>query len=411
MALRHLLLRFSPTFGRGWLVVLAVLAVAGLAATLVRWTTPPPPLDLVALGPDGRFQDTLLIPSEWADTATTTPDGVVRVPLMLAARNLGRSAVRPERLSLSVPLRYRLTGTAGEELEARVESGSPLLTYTLRPELGPVEPERLPAMLPAHDTIWLEVVSPAYYCVAVADSIPEFVPAPPPPVHTMAEVRIFYSFEGGDLGHRRTGTLTVRMDTSLLAMDPPEAPPTFDMVNDPALAQPELDALLLVGSRRTECGEPGSAMTLLSTVWETPAGGRFITLDYGGTVRKHLYDLDGDGVIERESWAGGHEDQFTATRRTALPIPEFLLPITSSGAYDMARIDSLPPDSVVRLDPFRRAMQGPGAVPGGLAGPGADSVRRAEAARAGVPPDSLPEPRVAPVGPIGRPVQIDTIGS
>lgn len=411
MAFRHLLLRYSPRLGARWIVGLVVVAVLAVAATtFIRWTAPASPLDLVALGPDGRFEDTLRVPAEWADTAATTPDGVVRVPLMLGARNLGRSPVRPEWLSLSVPLRYRLTGTRGGELEGRMESGSPLITYRLEPGLGSVEPRRLPAMLPAHDTLWLEVIIPGYYCVAVADSIPEFVPAPPPPVHSMAEVRIFYSFEGGDLGDRRTGTLTVLMDTTLLAVDPPDPAPTFDMANDPVLAQPELDALILVGSRRSQCGEPGSTMELLSTVWETPAGGKFITLDYGGRVRKHLYDLDDDGVIERESWATGRDHEFTATRRTALPIPEFLLPVAPAGPYDMARIDSLPPDSIARLDPFRRAMRGPGPVPGGLAGPGADSVRRAgETSGDAATADSLPEPRVRPVGPIGRPVQLDTI--
>jgi hypothetical protein len=225
----------------------------------------------------------------------------------------------------------------------------------------------------------------------------------------MSSVRIFYSFDGQELGERRTGTLNVRMDSSLLAVEPPPEVPSYPMVNDPVLAQPDLGALMRVGSRRSRCGEPGSAMELLSTVWETPEGGRFITLDYGGTVRKHLFDLDNDGVIERESWATGSRQGFTATRRTALPIPEFLLPAHESGAYDLARIDSLPPDSAARLDPFRRAMEGPGPVPGGRYGPGADSARRA---RFDPTPDTLssraPEPQGRAGGPIGRPIQRDT---
>ena len=252
---------------------------------------------------------------------------------------------------------------------------------------------------------------PSYYCVALGDSVPEFVPAPPPPLHTMSSVRIFYSFDGEKLGERRTGTLDIRMDSSILAVKPPPALPSYEMANDPALAQPDLGALTRVGSRRSRCGEPGSAMELLSTVWKTPDGGRFITLDYGGTVRKHLFDLDNDGVIERESWATGSRQGFTATRRTALPIPQFLLPIPESGEYDLARIDSLPPDSAARLDPFRDAMEGPGPVPGARLGPGADSARRArfEPGRGTLDSlDSLPEPQIRPVGPIGRPIQVDT---
>lgn len=431
MALRHLLLRYSPTIDGRWVIALVVLGVLILAGTMIRWTGPAPPLDLVALGPEGEFQATLRVPREWGDTATHTPDAVARIPLILGVLNRGRRPVQPERLSLSVPLRYRLTGPSGEELEGRMEEGSPLITYTLASTLPIIEPQRLPALLTRYDTLWLEVVIPSYYCVAVADSIPEFIPAPPAPVRTMSEVRIFYSFEGGNLRDRRTGTLAVHMDSSLLMVDPPSAPPTFDMVVDPELASPDLASLQRVGSRRSQCGEPGSAMELLSTVWETPGGGRFIALDYGGTVRKHLYDLDGDGVIERETWRAGSGDAFTATRRTALPIPAFLLPVAPGGAYDLARIDTLPPDSAQRLDPFRRAMTGPGAVPGGVAGTGADSIREAQVpptvrraitgdtartpAAVGRPAtepavrDTPSRPTPRPAGPLGRPVDPDTV--
>lgn len=431
MALRHLLLRFSPTIDRRWVIGAMVLAVLLVIGSFIRWGGPSAPLHLLALGPEGQFHDTVVVPAAWGDTDTRTPDAVVRIPLILGVRNPGRVAVRPERLSLSLPLRYRLTARGGEELDGTTEPGSPLLTYTIHPRMPPIEPGRLPALLPEHDTLWLEVVIPAYYCVDVADSVPEFVPAPPPPVGAISNVRIFYAFDGGDLKDRRTGTLAVRMDSSLLTVTAAEAPPTFDMVNDPVLAQPELGSLQWVGSRHTQCGEPGTAMQLLSSVWETPEGGRFIALDYGGVVRKHLYDLNGDGVIERESWAPGQSGEFTATRRTALPIPAFLLPVTSpSGEYDVARIDSLPPDSILRLDPFRRAMTGPGAVPGGDFGPGSDTLRRAMAAPAGPgvapgalgPPDdpapaepaadTLPAPRIQPApGPLGQPVDMDTIGS
>ena len=138
-------------------------------------------------------------------------------------------------------------------------------------------------------------------------------------------------------------------------------------------------------------------MELLSTVWETPAGGRFITLDYGGKVRKRLYDLDGDGVVERESWDPSGRGAFTATRRTRLPIPEFLLPVQRGGRYDMARLDSLSADSLARLDPFPRAMPGPGPLP---AAPDSGLGRPRLP-----PPESLPEPTIDR-GLLGRPVTL-----
>jgi hypothetical protein len=421
MALRHLLMRISPRLDRSWVFGAALIGVLVLAAVFIRWSGPAPPIVLLALGPEGEFRDTVRLPREWADTATRTPDAVARYPIILGARTLGRRAVSPERLSLSVPVRYRLTGPRGGELPVRSEPGSPLITYTLSPELGALEPERLPTMLPAHDTLWLEVVIPAFYCVAVGDSIPEFVPAPPPALGPLSRVRLFYSFEGGDLQDRRTGTLVVGLDTAALARTPPPELPTFPMAIDPGLAQPGLGSLERVGARRSACGEPETGMEILSTVWQTGSGGRFITLDYGGTVRKRLYDLDGDGVIERESWAPDG-DEFTATRRARLPIPEFLLPVRPV-PFDMARFDGLPADSLARLDPLRRAMEGPGPVPGGRWGPGADSAARAlmdaapegEAPTAAAPADSLPsleglpEPEIRPAGPLGQPVPADTV--
>lgn len=422
MALRHTVQRFSPTLDGRWVIFLLVVGVLVGIGTFIRWSGLAPPLDLLALGPDGQFQDTLVVPAAWGDTATNTPDAVARIPLILGVRNQGGLAVTPERLSLSLPLRYRLTRQSGQELDGRIEAGSPLIAYTLEPGLGAVLPRRVPVMLPAHDTLWLEVVVPTYYCVALGDSVPEFVPAPPPPLHTMSNVRLFYSFEGGDLKERRTGTLAIHIDSTLLAVERAPDVPSFEMVNDPALAQPDLGPLVEAGSRRSRCGEPGSAMELLSTVYETEAGGRVIALDYGGKVRKNLYDLDDDGVIERESWSTGASRAFTATRRTALPIPAFLLPLAPSGAYDLARIDSLPPDSVARLDPFRRAMEGPGAIPGAVTGPrgqgmltAADSLLRPRmpplvgaTADTVAPEEAAPEPAPAPAprrsGPLGRPV-------
>ena len=400
MSIWHLLQRFTPTIRLRWIVTALVLGLAVLVVSFILPNRAPPPLQLLALSPEGRFQDTASLPAAWADTLTASADAVTRFPLILGVRNPGTLEQRPERLELSLPLRYRLTGGDGAELDPRIEEGSPLLTYTLRPGLGPVEPQRMPVMLPGQDTLWLEVIVPDYYCVALADSIPEFVPAPPPPLGSLATVRMFYSFAGGDLGRRQTGTLNVLLDTTAIVVTQPEPLPSFPMVADPVLAEPALESLLYVGSRRTRCGQPEDPMELLSTVWETPGGGRFIALDYGGVVRKHLYDLDGDGVIERESWDPDRDGTFEATRRASLRIPSFLLPVAGTAAYDMAAFDQLDPDSLARLDPFRAAMPGPGMLP-----PPGDS---AEAPSRAVVPDSLPAPRIQRPQPLGTPIRRDT---
>lgn len=395
MATRHLLKRISPEFDRRWLIGVLVVGLLILAATFIRRTGVAPPLELVALGPDGNFSGAVAVPASWGDTTTTAPDAVSRVPLVLAVRNPGLDPLTPEQLELSLPLRYRLTTRGGEELPSRTEPASPLVTYTLEPRLGAVQPRRLPAILPAHDTIWLEVTIPSYYCVAVADSIPDFVVAPEPPLASFSDVRIFYSFSGQELKDRHTGLLAVRLDTTLLQKELPPQPPSFPMVSSVEEAQPELGPLADGGSRTARCGEPGAPMELLSTIWETPEGGRFIALDYGGKVRKHLFDLDGDGVIERESWDPDGDGEFDATRRASLPIPDFLLPLSRATGYDMARLDSLPPDSLERLDPFRRAMSGPGTLP-----PPGDTTPYGEEE----PVAEAPQPAQREPQPLGRPL-------
>src|SRR5690606_41202427 len=61
----------------------------------------------------------------------------------------------------------------------------------------------------------------------LADSVPDFVPAPPAPVEAIARVQIFYSFEGGDLESRQTGLLTVQLDPRQLEREAPDPPPVF----------------------------------------------------------------------------------------------------------------------------------------------------------------------------------------
>lgn len=319
---RNALSDLSPSFELRWLVGIVVVVALVLLVWFRPRSLPPQPLELVALGGDGLFRDTLEVPAAWQDTAL--PEHLVRVPLVLGVRNRGTEAARPDTLSLSLPVRYRLVDQRGA-LGVTAPRGSPLITYSLATGLDPVEPGRLPKLVPALDTLWLEVRVPAYYCIALADSVPEFVPAAMPLPGTLSEIRIFYSFEGGDLTARPTGTLTIRLDTTLLDLPSSVAPSTFPVVLDSAAADPGPVGLRLVGRRTSQCGEPHHPLTLTSAVWVTASGGRMITLEHGGRVRKRLYDLDGDGIIERESWDSDGDGIFEATRRARLPTPAFLL--------------------------------------------------------------------------------------
>jgi hypothetical protein len=395
--MRHLFLRFSPRFDFRWVVglILAGIIVAGLA--FVRWTQPGPILELLVLGPDGQFHETLEVPAAWGDTSTVTPDGVARYRVIFGLRNSGYTMGHPHRLVLSVPARYRLVGPGGEALDGVADPTSPLVRYELDPRLGGVEPQRLPVLLPAFESLWLEVVIPRYYCVEVADSIPDFVPAPPPPLNAMSQVRLLYVLEDSTVEERWSGTVTLQLDTSLMVVAMPPRPPTFGMEVNPDLAQPDLGQLVEAGRREVQCGEPEAPMHMVSTIWESESGARLITLEYGGEVRKHLYDLNGDGIIDRESWDPEGRGRFTATRRAQLPIPDFLLPPPTGVRYDMAAFDDIPPDSLARLDPLRGAMPGPGAL----------DIRRPDAPAPVVAPprEELPEPQVRrPPQPLGRPI-------
>lgn len=310
-----------PRIDYGWVIALLVAAILIVVVRLIPRPVPAPPLQLVALGPGGEFSDTLAVPASWRDTSRT---GVVRVPLFLGVRNTGERPARPGRLALSLPAPYRLADPQGG-LEPEHQAGSALERYTFETDMPPVPPGRLPTLLPGRDRLWLEVVVPSYYCVALADSVPELIPAEPPSPATLSEVRIFYSLEGGDLDRRRTGTLTVRLDTALLNIEAPDPAPSYPVVMDSATATPDVGELQLVGRRISRCGEPQHPMELRSTVWRT-AGGRMIALEYAGVERKRLYDLDGDSVIERESWDADGDGVFESTRRSRLLMPAFLLP-------------------------------------------------------------------------------------
>lgn len=361
----------------------AQVGAAGIAAALLYWLLPfgddGAELRLLLAVPGEEYAEELRVPAAWADTSTVASGATVRVPLLFAIVNLGGEAATPGRLELSLPSRFNLVRADGQPLPGRIAPGSPLVRYEVPVSLPRVEADGEAMPIAMLDTLWLEPVIPSFYCVTMADSVPDFVPAPPAPVEAIARVQIFYSFEGGDLESRQTGLLTVQLDPRQLEREAPDPPPVFPAsFREPFVPRPPLGELSYGGSRRAFCGEPDLPIELLSTLWLTPGGGRFIVLDHGGVPRKYLFDLNADSIIELEMWDPDGDGDFEAWRQARMPIPAFLLPppippqpdygylLAGMSGEDLVAYDryhgsigrpyeprTAPPDTTRRTDRFR----------------------------------------------------------
>lgn len=336
----HVVKRFGFSPSRGW-VILFVIVGALVAGSY--WIGPfrprPPELKLLALSGDGRFNEYVGIPSTWADTLSPASEATARFPLILAVHNGGSRVARPSELALSVPSRYRVTDSNGVPLANTAVTGNPLVRYALPLSADRIEPGQSPTMILDRDTLWLEAIVPAVYCTALADSIPEFIPAPQQNAEMMARVSIFYSFTGGTR-QRQTGLLTVQVDPNLVRRAPPSPYPVFATeVMRPAAPRPALDSVFQVGERTTQCGDPGRPMQLHSALWESVGGARFIVLYNGDVPRKYLYDLNRDSIIELEMWDSDGDGNFESRRAARMPIPAFLMPFPVA-VEDTIRRDS-----------------------------------------------------------------------
>jgi len=379
---QHVVRRLGFRISRGWFVLLLIIgAMVGLGFWIGPFRPLPAELQLLALGGDGRFREAIQIPRAWADTMPPQPDTRARFPLVLAVYNNGFRAATPRSLVLSVPARFRLSNSAGQEFPSRITVGNPLTKYTFTIAPGAISPRSLPRVLSTLDTLWLEPVVPGYYCTAFSDSVPEFVPAPEQNAASLAHVRVFYSFDARSRD-RQTGLLDVQLDPSLLVRAPTPAPPDNPAtVVEPEAPRPAVGPLRRVGSRTTWCGDPGGALQISDVLWETATGGRLFVVSYGGAARKYLYDLDRDSIIELEIWDPDADGRFEASRPTRMYIPEFLMParppirVAVSSPVDSIRGDSLnvaaPGAAVPGVTPtapgtmeyapelFRRADEGP----------------------------------------------------
>ena len=377
--MRYVVQRLGFRISRGWAILLVVLGVlAGTAFWIGPFRPMPADLRLVALGGDGQFRPVIGYPETWADTTPPQPDVPVRFPLVLAVYNAGARAATPERVALSIPARFRISNSDGLEYPGRVQVGNPLVRYVFEIKPGRIQPRQLPRVLTTLDTLWLEPVVPSYYCTALADSIPEFTLAPQQDPKSLSRVEIFYSFDAR-VRDRQSGLLTLQLPPRLLERAPPPEPPQFQTtVYRPRAPRPTMNALRAIGARTTHCGDPGSAMELLSSLYETAERGRFFVIDYGGAPRKYLFDLDRDSIIELEMWDVDNDGVFESSRPARLTIPEFLLP---PRPIVVARRDSVPGDSI-RADSARLA----GGIPGDSAAP---------------PAVTTPGPPAAPAAPTG----------
>jgi hypothetical protein len=246
-----------------------------------------------------------------------------RFPLVLAATNDGARGAMPTQLSLSIPASYRLVRGL-HAIEPELTPGNPLARYTLDISGIALPADSAPYSILA-DTVWLEPALRDYDCIAISDSVPEFVPPPPQSAGALARVPVYYSFDGTP--ERQTGVFTAELDSTVLMRAPTAAPPEFQTyTREPEAPRPEMGSLHQVGTRKSQCGDPQDPMELYTVDWETAGGGRFLVVYLNGAPRKQLFDLNRDSIIELEMWDPNHDGRFEAWRQAHYAIPTIVLP-------------------------------------------------------------------------------------
>lgn len=335
--------RLGPFGRRAFLLTVLAAAVGGIVLVAgARERSGPAVLDLVVLGEDGRFAREATFSSDWV--GGHGPDGAPWIPLILGIRNVGAAAERPGVLELAAPARFHLEGLVAAGADARHRRGEALVHYRLEAPFPTIEPGRLPALLPAADTVWLVPALRDWECVLVSDSVPELVPARTASVASMADLHLFYAFSGGTLRERQTGLLTIRMDSAIFRVEAP-SPPTAGPIElrRGGFAIPDTLFAASIGAHRVPCGQPEASISLVVAGWRTPGGGLALSLGYEDAPRKLLLDMDGDGVVDVEYWDASGDGRFEARRETRLPIPAFLLPPARLAAGDGVRPDGPAP--------------------------------------------------------------------
>ena len=317
-------------FRRRWIWALLLIGVFGLAGYwMVPWRGSAADLQLVALRPDGTFAQSVravALAESDDDSAAATAADPRGIPLVLGIANSGMREGRPDRLVIALPRWYRITGPAGV-LRNEVMPDEALQRYVIEVDFPMIQSGRVPTLLPAIDTLWLQPYVPDYWCTADVDSVPQLIASTSPDTSGVVPLQMFWSFEGATITDRQTGLLTVQLPGAMFrrrgAVDITESPVNLELPNAP---RPAMGVLVEGGTRYADCGPPGDPMRIFSALWITPAGGRMISIHYGGQPRKEYYDLNRDSIIELEMWDPDGDGDMEAWRTLRVPIPEYMLP-------------------------------------------------------------------------------------
>lgn len=326
-------------FGRRWVWALLLIGASVFAGYwVVPWGGSEAELELLVLRPDGTFAEsvrasTLRVAND--DSAAATTRDARGIPLVLGVANHGMRSGRPERLVLALPRWYRLTGPQGA-IRNEVLPDETLQRYIVELDTQAIQSGRVPTVLPNVDTLWLQPFVPDYYCTADDDSVPQLIASTPPDTSGVVPVQLFWSFEGGELS-RQTGLLTVELPGEMYRRDAPvdiaQSPVTVQL---PFAPRPQMGVLVEGGTRYADCGPPGDPMRIFSALWITPAGGRMVSIHYGGLPRKEYYDLNRDSVFELEMWDPDGDGDMEAYRTVRVAIPDYMLPQDPITAADSA---------------------------------------------------------------------------
>lgn len=315
-------------------LVLIGAALAGLAFWIGPFRPIPAELRLVVQNDSGMATSAAQLPN------LGTPQEP-RFALVLGLQNGGGRVARPERVALSVPAAFRLRSNR-KELQRESVPGNPLVRYELPIAERQVAPDGSTQPLAPGDTLWLEPILEDYYCTVLADSVPEFVPAPARRPDQLANLQVFYAFREEQPAGRQAGLLQLQLDPAALQNTPAAMPPAFPVtIREPEVPRPELGTLREGGNRTALCGDPQQPLELYTVSWETAGRGRFMVVYVNGAPRKQLYDLNRDSIIELEMWDANGDGRFEAARPARYPIPPFLLPEAAAVAVAGAPSDSL----------------------------------------------------------------------
>jgi hypothetical protein len=305
-------------FGR---IIIALVIIGAIVALGAYWigpgVVPRARLHLVALDAESRFGAVASLPAP--DPAA----GDARQPLILAVRNDGARESGVHSISLSAPGWIRFYNASGPVEPTEDQADEPLRKFVFTLGGEPIDPGALPQVPAGLDRMWVAADVPAITCRLRWDDVPELAPAPPWNADALDSVVVFYSIEGER--ERHTGVLTLGLDRAGLPNDAVRFTSGDPVVRRPGAGPPPTDSLTLHGERNVTCGAPGRRVALHVTVWNTATGRNWI-LSHESLPRRILFDVNGDGLIDRESWDGDADGFFEAVRTASFAPPDYLMP-------------------------------------------------------------------------------------